>query len=556
MPQKPFRRTIPALAATLLLGCGRGADLTYPPPHPDAGADAGTCAADGGVPAPVPYATAIPPREGLWVLDITGETSAREIIARTLQGVVNRAKARIYIVDDAPNPASSAATQQAERHWLTVYQEELGIVPTATGNLDQALAAFASELEGYYLVSEDEPWSINAAITQAGTHTAVLATADDAPALQALGLQQRGDFVGKWPDGPTCYLELAKNVGGAGKPAFAVMNEDRRRLRDFLVQQNIVALAGFTDAPEWAGVAAALGRVSPDLPIFGYTAESALEELDSVTDISMAGDVLVASDSTGNLSYHMAVRPEAITRPPPVDTAVDCGSAELDVVIGLSDGDNLIVSTGLYPTSAYWLSADRGKLPIAWSISPALATVAPAVLDYYARTIAKDDQLVTMIGAGYAYGSQMPNSGWFYDESFAEMDRLGFRVLWLFDPIEQGSGHYTWKTAAEEALACGRIDGLLDGYYPSPFHGAQPDEVIGGVPVIRAQGNYSDGPTDIAKEIQTLLAAPKAQRPRVVFYSAAAWSNPIPDLVAALTPLEAQGVRFLSASAGVRCAMP
>jgi hypothetical protein len=47
---------------------------------------------------------------------------------------------------------------------------------------------------------------------------------------------------------------------------------------------------------------------------------------------------------------------------------------------------------------------------------------------------------------------------------------------------------------------------------------------------------------------------PKAMRPHVAFYSAAAWSNPVSGLVAALTPLQAQGVSFLSASAGVQCA--
>jgi hypothetical protein len=547
--------------AGFLIGCGTsGAKGPPDGGAPDGGPsdagppDAGACTSDGGAPAPVPYATQIPPREGLWVLDITGETSSREIIARTLQGAVNRSKARIYIVDDDANPASSADVKAANLHWLAVYQDQLGISPTGMGNLDAALAAFAPELEGYFLVDEQEPWSINAAITDAGTRKVVLATMDDVAALQGVGLTQLDSYVGRWADGTDCYLELAKRVTTANQPAFAVMNTDRRRLRDFLVQQGIVSLAGFTDAPEWAGVTAALARSPQGVPIYGYTATTAVEEANSVTDISQAGDVLVASDSTGNLSYHMAARPKAITRPPPVDTSVDCASAELNVVVGLSDGDNLVVSTLLYPTTSYWLSPDRGKIPIAWSISPSLATLAPTVLDYYTRTVAPNDELVMMIGAGYAYGGFMPNSGWFYGESFAEMEAIGLRVLWLFDPFEMGGGHYSWKTPAEEALACGHIDGLLDGYYPSPVHNGLPTEVVGGVPVIRAQGAYSDAPADIAAHIQSVLALPKAQRPSVAFYSAAVWSNPVPGLVAALTPLESQGVRFLSASAGVRCA--
>lgn len=35
--------------------------------------------------------------------------------------------------------------------------------------------------------------------------------------------------------------------------------------------------------------------------------------------------------------------------------------------------------------------------------------------------------------------------------------------------------------------------------------------------------------------------------------SAAAWSNDVPGLTAALAPLEQAGVRFVSPSAGLRC---
>lgn len=46
---------------------------------------------------------------------------------------------------------------------------------------------------------------------------------------------------------------------------------------------------------------------------------------------------------------------------------------------------------------------------------------------------------------------------------------------------------------------------------------------------------------------------PRTSRPPVAFFSAAAWTNDVPGLVDALTPLENDGVRFVSASAGMSC---
>jgi hypothetical protein len=512
-------------------------------------------------PAVAPYKVTIPERQGLWIMDVSGEPTSRQLLARSLQGIVNRAKARIYLVDDIDDPKTAAASREANLHWLDVYRDQFAITPTGQGSLDDALAAFAPEIEGYLLASESEPWTFNAACTEAATRNAVVATSKEAAALEAIGIRSIASFVGRWPDAVTCYGELAARVGKMPYPGFAVMRTTKLRSRDFMVQQGILEIGGVPGQPEWKAVQSALTRVPPGVAIYGYTAEDGFQELTSVTDISAAGDVLVPSDSTPNLSFHMAVHPAAPTIPkPPADRGIDCASAELNVVIGLSDGDNQVVATTLYPTSRYWASPSRGRIPIAWSISPALATLAPAVLDYYARTIATNDELVTMIGAGYAYGSKMPDADWYFGLTFAQMQTLGLRVLWLFDPIESGgksepgTGPYSWQPRTEQAVACGHIAGVLDGYYPPLFHPkAVTSEIVGNVPLVRAAGTYDDGPAQIAARIRALLALPRAERPRVIFYSAAAWNNDITGLVDALVPLESEGARFVSASAGLAC---
>jgi hypothetical protein len=528
-----------------------------------AGCHHGSTAADGGpsdacslgAPLPLAYLANTPPLQPVRVVDVTGETHARMLLARTLQGIVNRTAVRIYLSDDVDSEnGASMLGVESHQHWLSEFQQQHLITVAATGKLDDALKAFASEIKGYLLVSEAEPWGIEAATTEAGPRAAVVATADTAPGLEGMGFQQLDNLVGRWATASACYADQTKKVGTLGFPGMAIMSSHDHQPRDFLIQQGVVSVAGYPFTPDWADVQAALAKVPPGVPLYGYPARTGEEELQAVTEFSAAGDILIASDSTPNLSFYQAVHPSRLTRPPVVDTSVDCASAELNVVVGLSDGDNLVVPISRYPTSKYWLSPDRGRIPLAWSISGGLAAIAPAVFDYYARTIAPNDELVMMIGAGYAYGSQMPNSDWFYGESFQEMQAQGVRVLWLFDPTEQGSGYYTWQARGAQALGCGSLAGLLDGYYPALIYPDAPaSEVVGSVPIIRATGGYADHPQQIADRIRAALALPRAQRPPVVFFSAAIWSNDVPTLVAALTPLEAQGVRFLSASAGVKC---
>src|SRR5262249_52333583 len=126
-----------ALAAWLLAGCSDSDSPTGTMPAPAA------CGTDlDHVPAPPPYKTAPPNLPGLWVLDLSGESTSRQLLARTLQGVVNRAGARLYIIDDVDDPSSSAESLEATRHWLTEYQTVQGLQASGGGRLEDALQVF------------------------------------------------------------------------------------------------------------------------------------------------------------------------------------------------------------------------------------------------------------------------------------------------------------------------------------------------------------------------------------------------------------------------------
>lgn len=77
----------------------------------------------------------------------------------------------------------------------------------------------------------------------------------------------------------------------------------------------------------------------------------------------------------------------------------------------MSDGDNIQwILNSLAVSSDWWGSSDRGKVPITWTISPALIDLAPTVLDYFYRnasnnqnTNGSDYFIAAPSGTGYDY---------------------------------------------------------------------------------------------------------------------------------------------------------
>eukprot|EP01105_Mastigella_eilhardi_P002262 TRINITY_DN12765_c0_g1_i1.p1 TRINITY_DN12765_c0_g1~~TRINITY_DN12765_c0_g1_i1.p1 ORF type:complete len:546 (-),score=78.80 TRINITY_DN12765_c0_g1_i1:214-1851(-) len=79
----------------------------------------------------------------------------------------------------------------------------------------------------------------------------------------------------------------------------------------------------------------------------------------------------------------------------------------------MSDGDNIQWLMNDFATSqSMWACPNRGKVPIGWTVSPALAELAPLILDYYHRTMTVNDEFVTAAsGVGYIFPDEFPQGG-------------------------------------------------------------------------------------------------------------------------------------------------
>ncbi len=246
------------------------------------------------------YLSVRPPLGDVTVVNISGESTSRRLLAATLQGVVNRTAARIYLV--------GARTAEQDQRWIDDYVARGLVHVVADDTLDQALAAFAGEVSGFVVASYAEPWTINTATTVAAARGGVVATAAEVPTLLGLGLTQLDDHVGRWSDAATAYEDTAAaERSHLAYPGLAIEQTGLNAPRDFLVQQGIMAVFTRPSDPDYDRVMALLDGYPPDHPVYGYVADTGAEEVQAIVRLSQQGRFLVPTDTTDNLSFHLAV---------------------------------------------------------------------------------------------------------------------------------------------------------------------------------------------------------------------------------------------------------
>ncbi len=490
----------------------------------------------------------------VYVIDLTGEPYEEKILAASLQGIVNRGAAKMYLIDGDTGqnrPWEEDNEETSELFWLDYYERKYGVSVVWQGRIEDALPLFVHDIDGYVLVSESESWTINAGTTIAGRENVIEAFEGDRVTLSSLGIPLKESLIGKWTDTADCYHDLFRDYYPTMRhPGIAILSPEEYRLRDFLIEQGILTVYSRPTLGDWDTIKGILSAMPQNLPVYGYLSDTGPEEFMAVMTLSSLGKFLIPTDTTPDLSFHVAVVPEKpAVQALPAAAAASCSTDKLNVTVAISDGDNLAMPVNRYAWPSYWGSGLRGELPVGWSMSLALKTIAPAIADYYLSTASPDDEIVGMLGIGYAHPSYYPDKHFFFSHSFRMMNGLGLNVFWTLDFAMYDPGNALWDEAAGDAINC-RPYGYLVGYSgaaPGYFRTPQ------GIPVLMPVNSYYDTPSDLASRITDLLGQPRSSRPPVVFLMASSWSNSMDGLAGALKPLESDGVNYLLPSMALRC---
>lgn len=521
-------------------------------PDPEATTDT-RAAADGVVPQAITdryLARRVPVADEVVVVDVEGESRDRQLLATTLQGLLNRDEARVYLI------GSGFSEAEIDRAWMDRYVADGLVDIGATLTLPEALDRFAAEIPGYVLADPDEPWTVDAASTIVSATAGVVATPETEATVVALGVPLLDDLRGRWADAASCYTDLVDTwrdrMPFAG---VAMASTDKHQIRDWCVQQGILQIDARPGEPEYPTVYGLLDRYPAGTTMYGYIADNGLQEATAMVALSGKSIVLVPSDTTNNLSFHSAVgadTPRVV--PPRVETSgFSCSPDDVNVVLAVSDGDNLRLPLGVYQSEGWWESPRRGELPMGFSMGPQVAVLMPAIWDHYARAADPRSELVSMMGLGYTFPSQWADATPYYTDAFRLEAALGLPIHWSLDLYLELAEASTWApiTAAAERVGTGPDGFLLN--YATKLGGAPVLPVPADVVVLNSQqAVYEDDAAALRAQLEALMEAP--DRARVTFYSVTVWATSYDALLTELLPLRERGVRFLTPSEGVACA--
>lgn len=382
--------------------------------------------------------------DNLLVADIRNFPPDLALLMISLQGVVNRQTARIFLI--------TGGNDQMWANWL----QERGDVQQLT-KLDtiaalQLIHTFRTEISGIVVVDPAVPATVNVATMLSGLDQLIIAYPSFAEKYaHEYDLPIVADLRGRFANNAEAYSWAFTNLWPRlNHFALAMLHPECLAPRDIIIQQKLWVWwqSGSADGGSIANRMAELQTTmrvlqsSPvNIPVFGYPWHGdgvGLGENGGVTLFSQYGKFLLPADLAGNLSVHRSAQPTRLPLNPPVsvaDAATIAGKTYASVIF--SDGDNLQALLNYFPR--YWADPQNRQVPIGWTISPSAWEMMPAVVDYLAQHRLPGDYFVAAVsGIGYVYleeyGRSTPDPEGAVREFLAltndYMNKMGLTMIW------------------------------------------------------------------------------------------------------------------------------
>ncbi|RLE99009.1 MAG: hypothetical protein DRJ63_06540 [Thermoprotei archaeon] len=329
-----------------------------------------------------------------------------------LQGLVNREEPRIYLL---LSNRDLDLLKLIEKHAIKVIKSDL----------NEVFEKYIDYAKGYIVFDPDVPDTLNVANTLSGLVNAIVVSPIDIEWGEEQGLKCLEDFRGRFRSRlevyEWAYRELWPKID---KRLLAPMKpySDSRLIqiafRDYVTATKIFAHYLDPREPKERELFCRLLKEMPDnSAVLGW-----YEGSEHIT-VRLASEyrkfVVVVTGSpflTSNLTVWSGIRVECRYPLPPVDFS-KLGKDKVYVTFYMNDGDNIQWD---FMMKDFWEDPDRGKIPIAWTISPFLKDLAPLIMKYYAETASSQDTFVSgPSGAGYWYPNVNPD----YVDTFLRMSR-------------------------------------------------------------------------------------------------------------------------------------
>lgn len=385
----------------------------------------------------------------------TGLTSEELLMFTSLKGIVNQSQPRIY---------STSQQADAERN---TWSQHLSLKFNKTNSPYDLIKKYRKELNGIVVWNDTDRMSrhtVNLATTIAGVEKLLIVAPGDAvkiskdynlPIVYNFSENQEvmklakvnhvfGDMWEMYEYQLQKYGNVTTNRVILGLNPYDPASEGGGlygQVRDY-----IIAISGMT---VWLDPAIENDRVVLDKYFSRMPSGKSTylgwwpNESEGVFYCSGYGVTVLASDTASNLSYYAGVNETLIKAPQEKQKQYE---NKIYIAMVESDGDNLQYMLGYLHDM--WQQAERGEVPITYTMTPSLADVGTSVWNYYMKTRTSNDYFCDGPSAyGYLYPKawdeqrfgvdKATSLGSFLKRSDAYMKKTGLRTITVWN---SGSG--------------------------------------------------------------------------------------------------------------------
>lgn len=406
----------------------------------------------------------------LYTFDSTKLSATQVWTLQSLQGLLSRSAPGLYQMGD------DGKTLWAQQ--LTL-QSHVSFNISLETNFKGLLSLFKDKISGYVLSSyvddstaDDRSGAITYAAANA-TYDMIIVNTVDEPVVASLGIKKLANAL---TNAELYDFLLANPLGAAPSSGNGRLTNRIAILQDpskFSV--GLSDYSAFTRAVAWYDVQGLPSKTSKyilgsegGLSSAKLNAEnipSAVlgwgvgDEAQNVISISKAGGYIHAADYAMNLATMTAYFPLTPLKQKRDSYSPSSTQRKHSICFVFSDGDNIQWALNSMATSPNWYgSVNRGAVPVGWTMSPAVAELAPTILEYMYNTMVpgKDGILAGPSGAGYFYPNEMAANQNDLNQNLtaALMAKSDMKVANVMYSSPSG-------TAADNCAPSGCVDALL-----------------------------------------------------------------------------------------------
>lgn len=353
----------------------------------------------------------------------------------TLQGIINRTRPRILLYNHNEEPQST---------WPTAHSLRTASIPVSRPY--EMVKLYQEEIKGLVLYSNElcDHYS-NLAVTIAGLDRLLPVTAEIRDKLVANGM----DFPVvedlsqlKMSTAYEVYSYLYNNYWSRCNHRLLIS------LRPTIPYVHDIG-AACGSACVWLDPRNGRERVLLDKMLKDMTPGRDFvlgwypEERSGVGEATKYGLSTVPADFFENTTVYTAVNKPVVIAPVPKRPKLE---NKIYAAVYISDGDNIQYCQ--HAMAKIFEQGGRGKMPLNWTISPALADISPMMLNYYYRKASTNDCFVSgPSGMGYAMPYDAHNSRYYAGASDTELitpytqltqrylEKAGLRVITIWDNV-------------------------------------------------------------------------------------------------------------------------